>query len=489
LSKLSADANRTLAFSRPGKGKDRVYVGYGAGEDVVKVADTLVYHSAHTEFTVGDHALGRYLVHRAYRQIGLQINHSIPARDALVYLGSNHTGLIESLTRLSEGRIIISTFDDDGAPCETSCNFLDFEFHEKTGMLLFSFAIPLVKRMADPPLFALISLEKLRRFKSVTALRLFEIMSVKQHVQLKNTNFIELDLQQLHTILGDFVGTKIKRGDDGLLQELTPRTWSEYNRHVLQDALTEVNLIADFNVYAHFNRSIGRGRPVRSITFYAKIKTHSEYVDAKHGRVVSQETLYRSLVWSKKNETPAGLLKPHKRYVAPNIHNRKSPYYGCEWQISHDVMCKAEALAESAGLNALNLLHGWQDFAAKKRLSKKFSPDNSFMQWVEGRCNVAIINRSTARKDFLSISHVDPEISERVKIQNAWEKSLVFDTNTDTNQPPQYCYDTNVYFDELDKDGDPRFERDVEKAAARAYPAGLESGDSQRSADERVWRP
>jgi uncharacterized membrane protein YfcA len=23
----------------------------------------------------------------------------------------------------------------------------------------------------------------------------------------------------------------------------------------------------------------------------------------------------------------------------------------------------------------------------------------------------------------------------------------------------------------------------------RAYPAGLESGDSQRSADERVWRP
>ena len=27
------------------------------------------------------------------------------------------------------------------------------------------------------------------------------------------------------------------------------------------------------------------------------------------------------------------------------------------------------------------------------------------------------------------------------------------------------------------------------KTGPRAYPAGLESGDSQRSADERVWRP
>jgi hypothetical protein len=267
VSKLSADADRTLAFLRPGKGKDRVYVGYGAGEDVAKIADTLVYHSADTKFTAGDHALVGYFVHRAYRQIGLQIKHSIPTRDAMVYLGSNRASLIESLTRLSEGRIIISTLDDDGAPYEPSCNFLDFEFNEATGMLLFSFAIPLVERMADPPLFALISLEKLRRFKSVTALRLFEIMSLKQYVQLKNTNFIELDLKQLHTVLGDFVGTKVKRGDDGLLQELTPRTWSEYNRHVLQDAITEVNLIADFNVYGHFNRSIGRGRAVRSVTF------------------------------------------------------------------------------------------------------------------------------------------------------------------------------------------------------------------------------
>jgi hypothetical protein len=97
-------------------------------------------------------------------------------------------------------------------------------------MLLFSFAIPLVERLADPSLYALISLEKLRRFKSVTALRLFEIMSLKQHVRLKNTNFMEFDRQQLHTVLGDFVGTKVKRGDDGLLQELKPRTWSEYTR-------------------------------------------------------------------------------------------------------------------------------------------------------------------------------------------------------------------------------------------------------------------
>src|ERR1019366_394814 len=29
----------------------------------------------------------------------------------------------------------------------------------------------------------------------------------------------------------------------------------------------------------------------------------------------------------------------------------------------------------------------------------------------------------------------------------------------------------------------------VKNTRVRAYPAGLESGDSQRSADERVWRP
>ena len=29
----------------------------------------------------------------------------------------------------------------------------------------------------------------------------------------------------------------------------------------------------------------------------------------------------------------------------------------------------------------------------------------------------------------------------------------------------------------------------IEQLTSRAYPAGLESGDSQRSADERVWRP
>jgi hypothetical protein len=269
-------------------------------------------------------------------------------------------------------------------------------------------------------------------------------------------------------VLGDFVGTKVERDKQGLIQALTPRTWSEYNRHVLQDAITEVNLIADFNVYAQFNRSVGRGRAVRSITFFAKAKTDSEFLDARHGRVVSQDMLRRSLVWSNKNETPAGLLKPHKRYMAPNIHNRKSPYYGCQFEVSHDVMCKAETLAKSVGLSAQKILLTWQDIVAKRNgLSKKFDPDKNFMRYLERRCNVARSNRKIARRDFLSISHVDPEVSERVKMNKAWDKFNVVDTVDDPNQTPQYCYNTDIYENEIDQqDDDPRFDNDKARAAA-----------------------
>jgi hypothetical protein len=469
MSEFHADANGTIAFLRPVKDGDPVYVGYGKGTDVAKISATLVGHYAHTEFAARDHALVGYLIHRAYRQIGLARRHSVPARDAMIYLGGNRARLIESLNRLSNGLIEIAADNDDEPPCGITCKFLEFEYNEGTEMVDFSFPVPLVEKLANPLIFALLSLEKLRRFKSVTAIRLFEIMSLRQHVRLENTNFIELDIQELHTVLGDFVGTKVERGDHGLIQALRPRTWSEYNRHVLQKAITEVNLVADFNVYAQVNKSVGRGRAVCSVTFFAKAKTLSEFSDARHGKVVSQDLLRRSLEWSKKNETPAGLLKPHKRYVAPNIHNRKSPYYGCEFQVSQDVMCKAETMAESVGLLALEVVRTWQDIAAKKDgRSKKFDPDKNFMRYLERRCNVARSNRKIARRDFLSLSNVDPKVSERVKMDKAFEKFNVIDTTADDiNQTPQYCYNTDVYADKLDQqDDDPRFDNDKAKVAA-----------------------
>jgi hypothetical protein len=325
-----------------------VYVGYGSEKSFAKISAEIINHSALDKFKAPDHALFAYLHHCARSDAGKAMMHSIPIRDAKNYLDCSQAKLRDSLNRLSSVNIEIDDKDENGK--QPVCPFLDFEIDDSTATLRYQFSGLLLRYMYDPKIFALLNLETLRRFRTVEAARLWEILTLEERKRAVNSRSVNLTQVQMHFRFGSFKQTRVVRDPLGkTVKEFQPAPWDQFRRHTLDGAVREINRHADFFVYAEI-KSDGRGGKVRSVTFWLQEKTSTDDMHAVSGKFPTQEELEKRHIWFRGNETPRGGRRRRRRL--PNSLSKVSFLYQMLFDVSEWAIEEAVGIVAGTGLAA-----------------------------------------------------------------------------------------------------------------------------------------
>jgi hypothetical protein len=447
----------------------------GLETDVAKLASELVRSALYTSFKAIDHQLLAYLVHWAGNKIGQPVEHVIPRHVVYRFLDCERRDLVASLDRLADGHIAFEGRDAAGHFLNFRCNILNFCLDDASETLTYSFAIPIVAHMADPPVFALIHLEKLRRFKTGAGARLFMLLTLEMGKRLQNSNLVTFNRQQMHAVFGDFAGVVGERDAAGqFAMDFEPRPWPEFDRHVVRRAVAECNEIAPFWVRAQIKR--GHHNSVEAVIFQAQAKTHDDVYKA---RSLTAAEIDERMDWSRRNCTPYGNLRPEKKYIAPPVVHGGSPQRDLTYKLDAHTLAEGFDMMRKAGIHgdvAEQHVRNWSDAAVKYGPTRKnFRAGTHFLNFIRRRCHVATANERVLDETLRRRMQLRPDPSPD-GFEQAW--SHIQNRNPTIKNPfengPRLLPDLSVYEQELRKarktDPDPRFRQQLadEKAAGDA---------------------
>lgn len=231
-----------------------------------------------------DNSLFNYLLFRTFDDLRPGVIHTIPMRDAMEYLRIDRVSKLQaSLDRLCKGSVLIDYHDETlGEDRQIRAHYLSSDVSRAaSGLMHFAFDPILSVFLPHPKVYAVINIKNYRDFKTAAAQKLYEHMSLtwrKKHPTWQPT------VDELRAIFQ--VGDRYARFDN-------------LRTHVIEKAVAEVNVIAEFGINVDYVRG-GQGGGVVAVEFRAVTKTHQSIMQAstihstkpaKKGRAIDPHTV------------------------------------------------------------------------------------------------------------------------------------------------------------------------------------------------------
>lgn len=313
------------------------------GRGNVKKANSVVMHRAKGQLQAEDHKLFNYLLNRAYYRIR-EPSHRIPVRDAIDYIGNgaNINTVNESLRRLGEVHIEIDYEEMTGEKRLVGMHFMSYDTcRAVSGILTFAFDPLLLPFLYEPKIYAQLSLQDLRNFKTLAGERLYEKMMLHHKRSYDHTWTVTLD---------EFFGFCGVPPDSRL---------DNFKKRVVDPAVNEVNEYAPFNLKVEFDG--GRGRKTNLVKFTIVAKNHQDMMSP----------LRTSSSRSKK--------LPQDTRSIDLFDGKTVGERGSVIVISEQAYAEAEQLITGTDLSVDVIERQWREYVDGRRLRE---PDQQFLNWV-----------------------------------------------------------------------------------------------------------
>jgi hypothetical protein len=323
------------------------------GRSTLKKAQEVVLARETGDLELADRKLFNYLTYRVYKSIRDADVHRIPVGEVLDYLGHRSTAsLNDSLKRLSTASIQIEYIDDNGSKRTSGVHYLSFDLsHTADGFLYFAFD-PLVRScLYEPRVYAILSLARIKRFRSDYGARLYEMMSMYAS---RRDPCWKVSIEEFRDRL-NVRGAGYERFDN-------------LKRRIVDRAIEECNEVAEFDVSVEFQRG-GRGGKVVGLKFTAMDKSHSSLMQA------------RDLLYDAKGRGgPRTARDPHTIDLIDGRSDEERgdiPALKAETvQEAKDLIADYPSLSEK-GVDALLL-----EFMEKHRNRRVRDADSTFLRWL-----------------------------------------------------------------------------------------------------------
>ena len=322
-----------------------------AGRGIVSKASHVILARELGDLDLVDRKIFNYLLNRVYGEVrlGEATIHRVPVADVLEFLSHSSTDrLHESLSRLGRVEILIDYVDEANVPNSAKAHYLSYNMAMAAdGWIHFAFDPILIGFLHNPKIFATLSLAHMRRFRSVYAMKLYEIMAlyVNRHFPVWTPTVEEFREQ-----MG--IGDAYDRFDN-------------LRKRVVEAAVEEVCAVAPFDVEVECLKS-GRGGKVTSLRFTARHK--------------GPETL---LDMSLSGTAPTGRLPSPRR--DPNTIDLIDGMTDAERSplgIGAEMVARARAMISAAddGGTVDAYVAAWHEESCGRRIR---DPDRHFRVWLE----------------------------------------------------------------------------------------------------------
>lgn len=308
----------------------------------VKKANSVVMHRAKGQLQAVDHKLFNYLLNRAYYKIR-DPYHRIPVRDAIDYLGpdANINTVNESLRRLGEVHIEIDYEEMTGEKRLVGMHFLSYDTCRAVGgILTFVFDPLLLPFLYEPKIYAQLSLQDLRNFKTLAGERLYEKMML--HHKRSYDRTWNVPIEELYEFCGVPMDARL----------------DNFKKRVIDPAVNEVNEYAPFNLKVAFDG--GRGRKTNLAQFTIVAKNH-------------QDMMSPLRVASKTQKLPQDTRS------IDLFDGKTASERGSTIVISEQAYADAEQLVEGTELSVDIIERQWREYVDGRRLR---DADLQFLSWV-----------------------------------------------------------------------------------------------------------
>lgn len=218
-----------------------------------------------------DRSVMNYLLFRAWPDLSPNGVYRLSTKEVMEYAKiKKHKDLLESFSRLCKILLEIDYQDEAGEARSITSHFLSTDVPQsENGMLFYAFDPILFHFIADPKVYAAISMSRLRDLNSTMAMDLYEIMALQYRKKSPVWITTPEDLRKLLK-----VGDRHPRPDN-------------FRRNVVEKTVQEVNSIAEFDILFEYVRG-GQGGAVVEIKFTAVSKSHARLVEAANvSKIVS----------------------------------------------------------------------------------------------------------------------------------------------------------------------------------------------------------
>ena len=232
--------------------------------DILRKAEQLVQAPYGSDIHHADTKLWHFLLSRVYADLRHTKFHRVQVSEVLDFLGHHSRArLHESLQRLNDAEIKVEWTDADGVPHSLRAHYLSYDIaHCQDGIITFAFDPFALELLQNPKVYAQLSMQSLRSFRSVYSTKLYEMMALRER---RDHRIWEVSLEEFREIMG------ISPDEHDRFNNL--------NRRVIVPALEEVNEIAPFGVILTYVGG-GRGGKVRSLKFEVVPRDRRSLMDA-----------------------------------------------------------------------------------------------------------------------------------------------------------------------------------------------------------------
>lgn len=310
----------------------------------VKKANSVIMHRAKGQLQADDHKLFNYLLNRAYYKLR-EPSHRIPVRDAVDFLGPKATiqTLNESLRRLGEVHIEIDYEEMTGEKRLAGMHFLSFDTcRAVSGILTFAFDPLLLPFLHEPKIYAKLSLQDLRKFKTLAGEKLYEKMML--HHKRNHDHTWTVPLPELY----EFCGVPHDARFDN------------FKRRIIDPAVDEVNEYAPFNLKVEFDG--GRGRKINVVYFTIVAKNHHDMMSPLRASAGKAPRL------------------PQDTRSIDLFDGKTLGERGSSVVISEQAYRAAEKMIAGTDLSVEKIEKEWRSVMASRRIG---DPDHSFTTWIQ----------------------------------------------------------------------------------------------------------
>ena len=320
-------------------GEEIRLLGRPEGEsNLLRKASQLI-NAPYTGFiTQNDAKIWHFLLHRVYAEIGRAAVHEVGVSEILTFVGhGSHQRIHESLERLSKAEISIEWVDERGLAHSLRAHYLSYDMiHAADGTIRFSFDPFALDLLTNPRVFAYLSIASLRKFRSLYATKLYEIMALRER---RHNKAWEPDLAEFRISMGITDGYQ---------------RFDNLYRRVIMPAVDEVNEIAPFGVVFDLVRS-GHGGKVAKLKFAAIPRDKRTLMDI----------------------TPQPARRPTRNELVPDLFDGRTDN-DRRRAVSNAALTRAKEMLGEHG-DPLAEIEKWRSEMAGRRV---ISPDRSFLGWL-----------------------------------------------------------------------------------------------------------
>jgi hypothetical protein len=318
-----------------------------------KKAEQVIFARTEGEdFTLLDRKVFNLLLAHAYRNLKVQSVHRISVEELRRLMGmgqdASNERLKESLERLWRQKIAVDYRDDvTGQNHTLRCHHLSFDLCSMEGGFLdYAFDPLLLDYISNPKVYSLLSWMNVGKFRSLHALKLYEVMRM---VFGRFTPSKTFTVDEFHSFL------ELGGGYAGRIDRVRER--------VIDPAVKEINEFAEFGLEVDYVRG-GRGGKVVGVKFSAVPKSAASISDAAN--------------------LAAATTSIRKR--GPRDHETIDMFSGAaDAELNEPLVLRSDTMEEAKRMlgaegNAEDEFTTWQrEFKGKQRM---LNPDEMFLSWL-----------------------------------------------------------------------------------------------------------